>query len=71
VRGFHANGSTRDKISSENTKQSKSLEEMSPNINILQEAFVEFTYTFFYKGKKCPILILKLIYPSLGQYSDL
>jgi hypothetical protein len=36
VRGFHANGSTRDKLSPENTKQSKSLE-ISSNVNILQE----------------------------------
>jgi hypothetical protein len=35
-RGFHANGSTRDKLSPENTKQSKSLE-ISSNVNILQE----------------------------------
>jgi hypothetical protein len=31
------NGSTRDKLSPENTKQSKSLE-ISSNVNILQEA---------------------------------
>jgi hypothetical protein len=35
-RGFHANGSTRDMLSPENTKQSKSLE-ISSNVNILQE----------------------------------
>jgi hypothetical protein len=36
VRGFHANGSTRDKLSPEKTKQSKSLE-ISSKANILQE----------------------------------
>jgi hypothetical protein len=37
VRGFHANGSTRDMLSPENTKQSKSLK-ISSNVNILQES---------------------------------
>jgi hypothetical protein len=39
VRGFHVNGSMRDELSPENTKQSKSLE-ISSNANILQELFI-------------------------------
>jgi hypothetical protein len=35
VRGFHSYGSTKDKLSPENTKQSKSIE-ISSNVNILQ-----------------------------------